>query len=132
MMIDPWIWGYPMDPFTILALFGLVFRPALGRGENGKPLGFLDVFGSQSIPYIPRFCFLQFLPSFQIASGKLWESQRFCGVLTEDITGEPYVCYAGLCPCGPLGEPQEGDQWVMWVSLKMESSDGSFIGRMRC
>eukprot|EP00930_Biecheleria_cincta_P021064 TRINITY_DN15698_c0_g2_i1.p1 TRINITY_DN15698_c0_g2~~TRINITY_DN15698_c0_g2_i1.p1 ORF type:complete len:342 (+),score=63.43 TRINITY_DN15698_c0_g2_i1:93-1118(+) len=23
------------------------------------------------------------------------------------ITGEPYVCCAGLCPCGPLGEPQD-------------------------
>lgn len=23
------------------------------------------------------------------------------------ITGEPYVCFAGLCPCGPLGEPQD-------------------------
>lgn len=23
-----------------------------------------------------------------------------------DLTGEPYVCCAGLCPCGPLGEPQ--------------------------
>lgn len=24
-----------------------------------------------------------------------------------DFTGEPYICCAGLCPCGPLGEPQE-------------------------
>lgn len=24
-----------------------------------------------------------------------------------DLTGEPYVCCAGLCPCGPLGEPQD-------------------------
>merc|ERR1719401_2354336 len=24
-----------------------------------------------------------------------------------DMTGEPYVCCAGLCPCGPLGEPQD-------------------------
>mmetsp|Transcript_3791 Transcript_3791/g.14053 ORF Transcript_3791/g.14053 Transcript_3791/m.14053 type:complete len:271 (-) Transcript_3791:287-1099(-) len=23
------------------------------------------------------------------------------------ITGEPYICCAGLCPCGPLGEPQD-------------------------
>jgi len=23
------------------------------------------------------------------------------------MTGEPYVCCAGLCPCGPLGEPQD-------------------------
>lgn len=22
-----------------------------------------------------------------------------------DLTGEPYVCCAGLCPCGPLGDP---------------------------
>ncbi|CAE8604636.1 unnamed protein product [Polarella glacialis] len=22
-----------------------------------------------------------------------------------DLTGEPYVCCAGLCPCGPLGQP---------------------------
>lgn len=24
-----------------------------------------------------------------------------------DLTGEPYICCAGLCPCGPLGEPQD-------------------------
>mmetsp|Transcript_44840 Transcript_44840/g.129587 ORF Transcript_44840/g.129587 Transcript_44840/m.129587 type:complete len:210 (-) Transcript_44840:110-739(-) len=24
-----------------------------------------------------------------------------------DLTGEPYVCCSGLCPCGPLGEPQD-------------------------
>mmetsp|Transcript_141860 Transcript_141860/g.441031 ORF Transcript_141860/g.441031 Transcript_141860/m.441031 type:complete len:208 (+) Transcript_141860:93-716(+) len=24
-----------------------------------------------------------------------------------DIIGEPYVCCGGLCPCGPLGEPQD-------------------------
>lgn len=23
------------------------------------------------------------------------------------ITGEPYVCFGGLCACGPLGEPQD-------------------------
>merc|ERR1719394_330118 len=23
------------------------------------------------------------------------------------MTGEPYVCCAGLCPCGPLGQPQD-------------------------
>lgn len=23
------------------------------------------------------------------------------------ITGEPYICCAGLCPCGPLGEPMD-------------------------
>lgn len=27
--------------------------------------------------------------------------------LQQDLTGEPYVCCAGLCPCGPLGEPQD-------------------------
>jgi len=24
-----------------------------------------------------------------------------------DLTGEPYVCCAGMCPCGPLGDPQD-------------------------
>mmetsp|Transcript_126979 Transcript_126979/g.308695 ORF Transcript_126979/g.308695 Transcript_126979/m.308695 type:complete len:208 (-) Transcript_126979:129-752(-) len=24
-----------------------------------------------------------------------------------DVIGEPYVCCGGLCPCGPLGEPQD-------------------------
>lgn len=30
-----------------------------------------------------------------------------------DITGEPYICCGGLCPCGPLGEPQ--DRNCMWL-----------------
>lgn len=111
-LIDPWIWGYPMDPFTILALFGLVFRPALGRGENGKPLDFWMFLGPSPFPTSLDFVFSSIGPSFQIPSGKLWECKRFCGVFTEDITGEPYVCCAGLCPCGPLGEPQEGDHEV--------------------
>lgn len=24
-----------------------------------------------------------------------------------DLTGEPYVCFAGLCPCGPLAQPMD-------------------------
>mmetsp|Transcript_110367 Transcript_110367/g.276314 ORF Transcript_110367/g.276314 Transcript_110367/m.276314 type:complete len:334 (-) Transcript_110367:429-1430(-) len=24
-----------------------------------------------------------------------------------NLTGEPYICCAGLCPCGPLGQPQD-------------------------
>jgi hypothetical protein len=30
-----------------------------------------------------------------------------------DILGEPYVCCGGLCPCGPLGQPQ--DRNCMWL-----------------
>eukprot|EP00429_Kryptoperidinium_foliaceum_P041917 CAMPEP_0176111074 /NCGR_PEP_ID=MMETSP0120_2-20121206/55776_1 /TAXON_ID=160619 /ORGANISM="Kryptoperidinium foliaceum, Strain CCMP 1326" /LENGTH=195 /DNA_ID=CAMNT_0017445285 /DNA_START=94 /DNA_END=678 /DNA_ORIENTATION=- len=30
-----------------------------------------------------------------------------------DITGEPYVCCAGLCPCGPLGEPQDRNCMIL-------------------
>ena len=57
-MIDPWIWGYPMDPFTILAPFGLVFRP---------------------IPYIPRLRTSPASPMCAVlafAPAVLWESLR--------------------------------------------------------
>jgi len=35
------------------------------------------------------------------------------------MTGEPYVCCGGICPCGPLGEPQsEGMKpWLLCLEV---------------
>lgn len=35
-----------------------------------------------------------------------------------DITGEPYVCCGGTCPCGPLGKPCPADQAKAWLGVE--------------
>eukprot|EP00929_Paragymnodinium_shiwhaense_P102152 TRINITY_DN65337_c0_g2_i1.p1 TRINITY_DN65337_c0_g2~~TRINITY_DN65337_c0_g2_i1.p1 ORF type:complete len:212 (+),score=43.95 TRINITY_DN65337_c0_g2_i1:127-762(+) len=34
------------------------------------------------------------------------------------VTGEPYLCCGGTCPCGPCGKPCPEDQVPMWLGLE--------------
>eukprot|EP00747_Dinoflagellata_sp_TGD_P161939 gnl/TRDRNA2_/TRDRNA2_178989_c0_seq1.p1 gnl/TRDRNA2_/TRDRNA2_178989_c0~~gnl/TRDRNA2_/TRDRNA2_178989_c0_seq1.p1 ORF type:complete len:212 (+),score=48.33 gnl/TRDRNA2_/TRDRNA2_178989_c0_seq1:132-767(+) len=36
-----------------------------------------------------------------------------------DITGEPYVCCGGICPCGPFGKPQKEDDKPVCLCMEV-------------
>jgi len=50
-----------------------------------------------------------------------------------NITGEPYVCCGGLCPCGPLGNPQNPNYLMFEVFLcpGLASSGNRFLLQTR-